>query len=54
MIQSNGSVSQKTVGEIIESEKQNKKRIKRNKDSLRELWDNIKGTNIYTIGFSEG
>ena len=31
----------------ITSEKQNKvKRMKRTKDSLRDLWDNIKGTNI--------
>ena len=31
----------------ITSEEQNKvKRMKRTKDSLRDLWDNIKGTNI--------
>ena len=35
----------------IASEKQNKvKRLKRTKDSLRDLWDNIKGTNIRIIG----
>ena len=27
-----------------------KKRIKRNKDSLRDLWDNTKHTNIHIIG----
>ena len=30
------------------------KRIKRNKDSLRHFWDNIKHTNIYIIGVPEG
>ena len=36
------------------SEKQNKvKRMKRTKDSLRDLWDNIKSTNIRIIGVPE-
>ena len=40
--------------EIID-EKQNKgKRMKRNEDSLRKFWDNIKRTNIYNIGGPEG
>ena len=30
-----------------------KKRIKRNEDSLRDLWDNITPTNIHIIGVSE-
>ena len=35
----------------ITSEEQNKvKRIKRTEDSLRDLWDNIKRTNIRIIG----
>ena len=39
--------------EII-SEKQNKvKRMKRTEDSLRDLWDNIKYTNIQIIGVPE-
>ena len=38
----------------IASEKQNKvKRVKRTKDSLRDLWDNIKCTNVQIIGVSE-
>ena len=38
----------------ITSEEQNKvKRMKRTKDSLRDLWDNIKCTNIQIIGFPE-
>ena len=38
----------------IASEKQNKvKRVKRTKDSLRDLWDNIKCTNIQNIGVPE-
>ena len=38
----------------ITSEEQNKvKRMTRAEDSLRDLWDNIKGTNIQIIGVSE-
>ena len=38
----------------ITSEEQNKeKRMKRNEDSLRDLWDNIKRTNIQIIGVPE-
>ena len=38
----------------INSEEQNKvKRMKRTEDSLRELWDNIKCTNIQIIGIPE-
>ena len=38
----------------ITSEEQNKvKRMKRTEDSLRDLWDNIKRTNIQIIGVPE-
>ena len=38
----------------ITSEEQNKvKRMKRAEDSLRDLWDNIKCTNIHNIGVPE-
>ena len=38
----------------ITSEEQNKvKRMKKTEDSLRDLWDNIKCTNIRIIGISE-
>ena len=38
----------------INSEEQNKvKRMKRPEDSLRNLWDHIKHTNIRIIGFPE-
>ena len=38
----------------ITSEEQNKvKRIKRAEDSLRDLWDNVKFTNILIIGITE-
>ena len=38
----------------ITSEEQNKvKRMKRIEDSLRDLWDHIKRTNIRIIGVSE-
>ena len=40
--------------EEIPSEEQNKvKRMKRTEDSLRDLWDNIKCTNIWIIGVPE-
>ena len=39
----------------ITAAKQNiEKRMKRNEDSLRDLWDNIKCTNIHIIGVLEG
>ena len=38
----------------IMSEEQNKvKRLKRTEDSLRDLWDNIKSTNVQIIGVPE-
>ena len=38
----------------ITSEEQNKvKRMKRTKDSLRNIWDNIRRTNIQIIGVPE-
>ena len=38
----------------ITSEEQNKvKRMKRTEDSLRDLWDNIKCTNVQIIGVPE-
>ena len=38
----------------ITSEEQNKvKRMKRAEDSLRDLWDNIKYTNIWDMGIPE-
>ena len=39
----------------ITSEEQNKgKRMKRTEDSLKDLWDCIKRTNICTVGVPEG
>ena len=35
-------------------EQNKEKRMKRNEDSLRNLWDNIKHTNIHIIGVLEG
>ena len=40
--------------EITATEQNIEKRMKRNEDSLRDLWDNIKGMNIFTIGVPEG
>ena len=39
--------------EINESERTKEKRIKRNEDNLRDLWDNVKYPNILIIGAPE-
>ena len=39
--------------EINEAERKREKRMKRNEDNLRELWDNVKCPNIQTIGLPE-
>ena len=39
--------------EITAVEQNKEKRMKRNEDSLRDLWDNIKCTNIHIIGILE-
>ena len=40
--------------EITEAEQKREKRLKTNEESLRELWDNVKSTNICIIGVPEG
>ena len=40
--------------EFIAAEQNKEKRMKRNEDSLRDLWDNIKRNNIHIIGVPEG
>ena len=40
--------------EITQGEQVKEKRIKKSEDSLRDLWDNIKHTNIRVIGVPEG
>ena len=39
--------------EINETERKKEKRIKRNEDNLRDLWDNVKSPSIRIIGFPE-
>ena len=39
--------------EINEAERKTEKRIKRNEDNLRDLWDNVKCPNIPIIGVTE-
>ena len=39
--------------EITTAEQNIEKRMKRNEDSLRDLWDNIKSTNIHIIWVPE-
>ena len=39
--------------EINEAERKKQKRIKRNEDNLRDLWDKIKLANIQIIGVPE-
>ena len=40
--------------EFTVAEQKKEKRMKRNEDSLRDLWDNIKCNNIHIIGVPEG
>ena len=40
--------------EITAKEENIEKRMRRNEDSLRDLWDSIKCTNIHIIGVLEG
>ena len=42
------------MAEFTAAEQNKEKRMKRNEDSLRDLWDNVKCTNIRIIGVSEG
>ena len=39
--------------EINEAERKKEKRIKRNEDNLRDLWENVKHPNIRIIGVPE-
>ena len=39
--------------EITDVEQKREKRLKRNEESLRELWDNVKRTNIHITGVPE-
>ena len=39
--------------EINEAERKKEKRVKRNEDNLRDLWDNVKCPNILSIGVPE-
>ena len=40
--------------DIMDAEQKRGKRLKTNEESLRELWDNVKRTNIHIIGVPEG
>ena len=40
--------------EITDAEHKREKKLKTNEESLRELWDNVKCTNICIIGVPEG
>ena len=40
--------------EITATDQNTEKRMKRNKDSLTDLWKNIKCTNIHIIGIPDG
>ena len=42
-----------TIVEINATEQNKEKRMKRIEESLRDIWDNIKGTNIRIIGLPE-
>ena len=40
--------------EITDAEQKREKRLKTNEESLREIWDNVKRSNIHIIGMPEG
>ena len=42
------------MAEITAAEQNREKRRKRNESSLRDLWENIKQSNICLLGFPEG
>ena len=42
------------IMEITQSEQQKEKQILKNENSLRDIWDNIKCTNLHIIGVPEG
>ena len=46
-------VEEDRMVEINEAERKKEKRIKRNEDNLRDLWDNVKHPNIWIIGVPE-
>ena len=39
--------------EIMDVEEKREKRLKRNEQSIKELWDNVKCTNIHILGFQK-
>ena len=43
-----------TLVEMTDAEQKREKRLKTNEESLRELWDNVKPSNIRIIGVPEG
>ena len=47
-----GEIEDKMVG-INEAKRKKEKRMKRNEDNLRDLWDNVKRPNIRLIGVPE-
>ena len=53
MIQRNIRNLEHRVVEITQAEQKNEKRMKKNGDSLKELWDNIKHNNIIGMGLNE-
>ena len=46
--------AEKRIREFTATKQNKEKRMKRNEDSLRDLWDNIKCNNICIIGVPEG
>lgn len=54
--QSEGRISEleDKIMEIIESEEQKEKRLEKNEQNFRDLWDTIKQSNTHSEGDSEG
>ena len=47
------SETEDRMEEIYEAERKKEKRIKRNEDNFRDLWNNVKCLNIWIIGVPE-
>ena len=48
------SIFEDKKAENTQSEQQKQKRIQKNEDSIRSLWDNLKQTDIHIVGLPEG
>ena len=53
MKEKKGSVNSEKAVTLTQPEQQKEKRMKKSENSLKDLWNNIKWTNIHIIGLPE-